>query len=159
MSSSMKPREDTLAREILAPAEQIYRALLDPEALVGWLPPDGMTGRFEHFDPRPGGGFRMVLTYERPDEADPKSTGDADIVEARFVALVPNERVVQAIDFESDDPAFAGTMTMVWSLTPTATGTLVMISATDVPPGIRPEDHLAGFASTLVHLAAYLESK
>ncbi len=49
-------------------------------------------------------------------EGSGKATADSDIVEARFVEIVPNVRVVQAVDFVSDDPAFAGTMTMTWTV-------------------------------------------
>ncbi len=159
MTSSDEPLVDSLARLISAPAERVYRALLDPEALVAWLPPDGMTGRFDAFDPRPGGSFRMVLTYDHPEGVDAKSTDDADIVEARFVELEPNARVVQAIQFDSEDAAYAGTMTMTWSLDPEGDGTLVTITASDVPRGIKSDDHQAGFASSVSHLAAYLDSQ
>jgi hypothetical protein len=64
---------------------------------------------------------------------------------------------VQEVDFESDDPAYAGTMTMTWTLTPAADGTLVEIRADDVPAGISQADHAAGMASSLDHLAGYLE--
>jgi hypothetical protein len=60
-------------------------------------------------------------------------------VEARFVEIVPNVRVVQAVDFVSDDPAFAGTMTMTWELSAETAGTRVEIRAVDVPPDISPE--------------------
>src|SRR5690606_27436438 len=96
--------------------QQVFTALTDPEALVAWLPPSGMTGRFEHFDARPGGSYRMVLTYADASAAPGKSTADADVVETRFVDIVPDARVVQAVDFVSDDPAFHGTMTMTWAL-------------------------------------------
>src|SRR5438132_12538543 len=82
-----------------------------------WLPPGGMTGRFERFDARPGGSYRMVLTYPDASGAPGKATADSDIVEARFADIVPGERVVQAVDFVSDDPAYAGTMTMTWQVT------------------------------------------
>ena len=67
-----------------------------------------MTGRFEHFDAPPGGSYRLILTYLDATEGHGKATGTSDIVEARFADIVPNARVVQAIDFVSDDPAFAG---------------------------------------------------
>ena len=117
-----------------------------------------MTATFEHFDPTPGGSYRLVLTYLRPDAAGGKSSADSDIVEARFLELVPDDRVVQAVDFESDDPAFAGTMTMTWALRPVATGTRVEFSAVDVPDGITAEDHLAGMNSSLDNLTDYLRS-
>jgi hypothetical protein len=51
---------------IAAPPEKVYAAFVDPEALLAWLPPSGMTGKFERFDLRPGGSYRMVLTYGDP---------------------------------------------------------------------------------------------
>jgi uncharacterized protein YndB with AHSA1/START domain len=58
-----------------------------------------------------------------------KATAESDIVEARFVDIVPGERVVQAVDFVSDDPAYAGTMTMTWEVTAVDAGTRVDIVA------------------------------
>jgi uncharacterized protein YndB with AHSA1/START domain len=98
----------------------------------------------------------MVLTYAYPSGALEKSTADSDIVEARFIDIVPGQRVVRAVDFVSDDPANAGTMTMTWELTAVDAGTRVDIIAEDVPDGISPEDHAAGYASSLSKLAAYV---
>lgn len=122
-----------------------------------WLPPDGMTGRFDRFDARPGGSYRMVLTYSDTSGAPGKATVDSDIIEARVVDIVPGERVVHAVDFVSDDLAYAGTMIMNWEVSAVDTGTRVSIVAEDVPDGISAEDHAAGLASSLVKLAAYLE--
>ena len=96
----------------------------------------------------------MRLTYEG--EGVGKTTSDSDVVDARFVELTPDARVVQEVEFESDDPAFAGTMVMTWSLEPVDGGTLVTFRADDVPPGISAEDHAAGFAASLENLAAYV---
>jgi len=142
---------------IAAPPERVWAALVDPGALLAWLPPGGMTGSFERFDARPGGSYRMVLTYADASGAPGKATVESDIVEARFVDIVPGERVVQAVDFVSDDPAYAGTMTMTWEVTPVDAGTRVDIVAADVPDGISAEDHAAGLASSLANLAAYVE--
>jgi uncharacterized protein YndB with AHSA1/START domain len=140
-----------------APPGHVWAALVDPEALLAWLPPGGMTARFERFDARPGGSYRMVLTYRDAQGAPGKATADSDIVEARFVDIVPGERVVQAVDFVSDDPAYAGTMTMTWEVTAVGTGTRVDIVAADVPDGVSAEDHAAGLASSLANLARYVE--
>jgi Activator of Hsp90 ATPase homolog 1-like protein len=85
-----------------------------------------------------------------------KATADSDIVESRFIDLVRDVRVVQAVDFVSDDPAYAGTMTMRWDLAGVAGGTRVDI-ASDVPDGIDADDHGAGLASSLTKLTEYLE--
>lgn len=151
------PRTDSGSRVITASPERVYAALVDPDALIAWLPPGGMTGRFDRFDARPGGSYRLVLTYADASGAPGKATADSDIVEARFVDIVPGVRVVQAVDFVSDDPAFAGTMTMTWEVTADGAGTRVDIRADDVPDGISAEDHAEGLASSLANLAAYLE--
>ena len=142
---------------IAAPPERVWAALVDPGALLVWLPPGEMTGRFERFDARPGGSYRMVLTYSDASGAPGKATADSDIVEARFVDIVPGERIVQAVGFVSDDPANAGTMTMTWQVAAVDDGTRVDIIAEDVPDGISADDHAAGLASSLANLAAYLE--
>jgi uncharacterized protein YndB with AHSA1/START domain len=152
-------RTDTASRVIAAPPDRVYAALVDPRALTAWLPPDGMSGRFERFDARPGGSYRLVLSYADGSNARGKATADSDIVEARFVDVVPGVRVVQAVDFVSDDPAYAGTMTMTWEVTALDDGTRVDIRADDVPAGIAAEDHAAGLASSLANLATYLQKE
>jgi uncharacterized protein YndB with AHSA1/START domain len=151
-------RTDRASRAIAASPERVYAALVDREALAQWLPPQGMTGRFERFDPRPGGTYRLVLTYEDPEPGRGKSTAGTDVVEARFVALDPGARVVHEIDFQSDDPRFAGTMTMTWVVRPVDGGSVVEITADDVPEGISASDHATGMASSLANLARYVES-
>jgi len=141
---------------IAAPPERVYSAFVDREALVAWLPPDGMSGRFERFDPRPGGSYRLVLTYADASASPGKASADSDVVEARFVDLVPGVRVVQAVDFVSDDPAYAGTMTMTWEINAVDGGTRVDITADNVPDGVSQEDHAAGLTSSLANLADYL---
>jgi len=151
------PRTDSASRVVNADPQRVFAALVDPEQLLQWLPPGGMSGRFEHFDPRPGGRFRLVLTYDDRTASAGKATPESDIVEARFVEIVPDARVVQAVEFVSDDAAFAGTMTMTWKVTPRNDGSEVTITATDVPAGISSENHAEGLASSLAQLAALVE--
>jgi len=150
-------RTDRASRVIVAPPDRVFAALVDPDALAAWLPPAGMTGRFELFDARPGGSYRMVLTYADASTAPGKTTADSDVVEARFGDIVPGVRVVHAVKFVADDPDYAGTMTMTWAVTATEDGTRVDIQADDVPAGISEEDHVAGLASSLANLAAHVE--
>lgn len=140
---------------IAAPAERVYAALVDEAALTTWLPPTGMTGRFEAFDARPGGSYRMALTYDDPAAAG-KSGGATDIVDGRFVELTPGVRVVQSVVFDSDEPAFSGTMTMTWELRPVQGGTEVIIRADDVPDGISADDHASGMKASLANLDSFL---
>lgn len=155
----MPPRRmDTASRIVHAPPRVIYQALLDPDAVVRWRPPAGMTARIHAFDAREGGSFRVAFIYSGDDHAvQGKTTRDADIFEGQFQELVPDQRVVEIIEFLSNDPAFSGKMTVTTSLRPVPGGTEVTISCENVPEGIRVEDHQAGMASTLGNLAAYTE--
>jgi uncharacterized protein YndB with AHSA1/START domain len=150
-------RTDTASRVIAASPARVYRAFADPEALREWLPPAGMSARFEHFDFRPGGSYRLILVHADATSSPGKATADSDVVEARFIEVVPDVRVVQAVDFESSDPAYAGTMTMTWEITPLDGGSRVDIRADDVPAGITAEDHAVGLTSSLENLAAFVE--
>jgi uncharacterized protein YndB with AHSA1/START domain len=116
-----------------------------------------MSARFSWFDARPGGGYKLTLTYD--DEATRgKSVENADVVEVRFTAVEEPRQLVEEADFVSDGPSLAGTMTMTWSLEPVGPRTLVTITATDVPDGISSEDHATAFASTLRNLDEYLKA-
>jgi uncharacterized protein YndB with AHSA1/START domain len=140
-----------------APVDRVFEALVDRDALETWLPPGGMTARFEQFDPTPAGSYRLVLTYADPAASEGKSSADSDIVEVRYLDIVPGDRVVQAVDFVADDPKFAGTMTMTWTVSEEVSGTRVEIVAEDVPDGISAEDHAVGLAASLENLARFVE--
>ena len=158
MVSGGERRTDTASRIIKASAETIYRALLDPVAIASWLPPEGMTGEVDVFEPREGGHYRMTLTYTKPNhEMAGKASQDAEVVEGTFVALDPNRRIVQRVEFQSDDPAFAGSRMISWHLHTVSAGTEVAGVCENVPPGIAKEDHDAGLRSTLNNLALYVE--
>lgn len=151
----------TVTIVIDAPREDVYRAFLDPDAVAEWLPPDGMSGRVHRFDPREGGGFRISLTYlnpaDSPGGAGGKTSEDTDTHRGRFVELVPDERIVEVVEFESDDPGFAGEMRVIVTLADVDAGTEVTFRCENIPSGIRPEDNEAGSRSSLANLAALLE--
>jgi len=151
-------RTDRASRLIAAPPTTLYAAFADPAALVRWLPPEGMTGEIQEFDARPGGGYVMTLTHDAPDPAVPgKSSEHGDRVAARFIELVPGKRIVQQAEFDSEDPAFAGTMTLTWTLEAADGSTRVEIVCRDVPAGIGKRDHIAGLKSSLANLARFVE--
>ena len=146
------------SRLIHAPPHVVYRAFIDPAAMAAWRPPEGMRMRIEAFDPREGGAFRLVLEYEADTHAQPgKSSEHRDVVRGRFAELVPDRKIVECVEFESDDAAFAGTMTVTTTLTPKAGGTEVAITCDDVPEGIGESDHQAGIASSLKKLGRFVE--
>lgn len=89
--------------------------------------------------------------------SDRQNLGQHGRAQGEFLELVPSKRIVQRIVFESENPAFAGAMTMTWNLDEVSGGTKVTIVCENVPAGIRQEDHEAGMSSTLANLAAFLE--
>lgn len=148
-------RTDSADIVVAAPPAAVFAALVDPDARAAWLPPTGMTGWFESFDARTGGGYRMVLEYEDT-SVEGKSGRNRDVSEVRFAAVEPPHRIVEEVDFVSDDPRFAGTMTMTWTVEAEGDGSRVAVTATDVPEGVSRADHLAAFASTLANLDAHV---
>jgi uncharacterized protein YndB with AHSA1/START domain len=113
-----------------------------------------MTGKVHEFDARVGGGYRMSLFYPSSGQVYHGKTSDReDRFTARFVELTPPTRIVQAISFDSVDPAFSGEMTMVVTFEDKDGGTEVTILFEHIPSGIRPEDNDAGTRSSLEKLA------
>lgn len=153
-----KTRTDTASRLVKASPGVVYNAFADPAVLSRWLPPKGMRAKIERFEPRPGGSYRMILTYGDPSSAPGKGSADNDIVEGRFIALDPGERIVWEVGFVSDDLALAGTMTMSWRFKEVRDGTEVTILCENVPAGIGKADHDAGLRSTLENLARFIEN-
>lgn len=147
-------RRDTASRLIKGSPRAIYEAFVSREAVAKWLPPQGATMEVQTFEPWAGGRFQMTLTFAG---IPGKSTANTDVVVGRFVELVPPQRIVQAFEFDSPDPAFAGTMTMRWALDASVGGTVVTVTAENVPAGISQADHEKGMASSLANLAAYVE--
>lgn len=142
-----------------ASPQAVYRAFANPGLMERWLPPDGMSGEMHHFDFRNGGSFRMVLTYAASSNARGKSSEKTDEVNVRLTKLEEGQRIEQEVTFDSEDPAFAGIMRMIWTFEPRGAGTLVSIRAENVPDGIRPEDHVAGLTSSLQKLAQLVEQQ
>jgi uncharacterized protein YndB with AHSA1/START domain len=151
-------RTDSCSRLIHASPKTIYAALLDPEAVKTWRPPSGMKAEIYEFKPRTNGSFRMAFIYKNPDkDTKAKTTEEADIFHGTFLELVPNEKVVEIVQFESTDPDYDRPMTITTTLRPAVDGTLVTITCENVPPAIKKEDHEVGMSSTLENLARYTE--
>ena len=139
-----------------SPARAGLRRARRSEGAHGMAASRGHDRQVRAFRCRPGGSYRLVLTYADAVGVTRQSDCGDRRRRTRFVDLMPGVRVVQAVDFVSDDPGYAGTMTMTWEVTEVGGGTRVDIIADNVPDGIDAEDHAAGLASSLTNLARYL---
>jgi uncharacterized protein YndB with AHSA1/START domain len=155
---STKGASTRVSRVIKAPRKVVYQTFLDRDAVASWLPPESMTGQVHTFEPREGGEFRMSLTYQDPEHSPGgKTSEDTDTVRGRFLELVPDEKIAWVVEFESEDPRFAGEMRITFSLADAEGGTEVVVLCEDIPEGVRPEDNEMGCRSSLRYLAALLE--
>lgn len=148
----MSGKATRLTQQLSAPRAAVYRALLDPAAIASWMVPDGMRSEVHEFDAREGGRFRITLTYEAPTGTG-KSTAHSDTYHGRFVRLVPETLVVEAIEFETDDPSMRGEMTVTMALTDAEGGTELVAVHDDLPPGLSPADNEIGWRMSLGKLA------
>jgi uncharacterized protein YndB with AHSA1/START domain len=155
---SNKGRSTQVSQIVKGPREAVYGAFLDPNAVARWLPPNGMVGQIHAFNPQEGGKFRMSLTYmDRQDRPPGKTSEDTDTFEGRFVEMRPYEKIVWAVDFESDQSDFAGRMTITWSFADNDEGTEVTALCENIPQGISLEDNELGSRLSLQKLAAFIE--
>ncbi|HEU5072698.1 MAG TPA: SRPBCC domain-containing protein [Polyangiaceae bacterium] len=154
---SERGRTDTASIVVAAQADAVYAAFATAEALIAWLPPGDMTARAVEYDFREGGRYRIELSYpEDTPDGVAKTTERTDVSSGRFLDLEPGKRIVQSVEFETADASFAGVMTMTWSFEAAEAGTLVRVTAENVPPGISKADHDAGLRSSLENLARFV---
>lgn len=146
-----------IRRRVNAPRANVYRALLDARAVATWMVPTGMTSYVHAFDAREGGALRISLTYDAP-TGTAKTTAHTDTYHGRFVKLVPNERVVEVVEFETADPALRGKMTITIALADVDGGTEVLAVHDELPRGLSIADNEAGWREALAKLAALVEA-
>lgn len=146
-----------VTRHINAPRAAVYRALLDPRAVQAWRVPTGMTSHVHAFDAREGGAFRVSLTYDAPTEAG-KTTAHTDTYHGYFAKLVPNEQVVEVIEFETENPALGGEMTVTTTLAEADGGTDLVAVHDGLPSGVSPADNETGWRMSLAKLAEFVEA-
>ena len=140
-------------RVLRAPAERVYRAFIDPDAMVKWLPPHGYTGKVHSMDPRVGGGYKMSFTNF--------STGKSHSFGGKYVELTPHERIRYTDKFDDPTPAMAGemqvTITLRKVLGPNGPGssTELEITQAGIPAAIPVEFCYLGWQESL-HLLAHV---
>ena len=138
-----------LHRVLRAPAERIYRAFLDPDAMAKWLPPNGFTGKVHQMDARVGGSYRMSFTHF--------GSGQSHSFGGEYLELVPNARIMHTDRF--DDPNLPGTMKVTVSLKAVSCGTDVSIVQEGVPEAIPAEACYLGWQESLVLLGKLVEAE
>lgn len=137
----------TLHRVVKAPPERVYRAFLEPEALVKWYPPHGFTCRVLSMDARVGGGYKMAFTNF--------SSGKSHSFAGTFLELVPNSLI--RLNDQFDDPNLPGQMQVTIRLKPVLIGTELTIEQSGVPEAIPAEFCYAGWQESLQLLALLTE--
>jgi uncharacterized protein YndB with AHSA1/START domain len=147
-----------VSRHVNAPRGRVYSALVDAKAIATWMVPTGMTSQVHAFEGHEGGTFRISLTYDTPTEVG-KTTAHTDTFHGRFVKLVPSERVVEVVEFETADPALRGEMTITITLSDADGGTELLAVHDGLPPGVPTADNEAGWRSSLSKLAALVEER
>lgn len=136
-----------LHRVLRAPAERLYRAFLDPAAMVKWLPPHGFTGQVQQMDARVGGGYRMSFTNF--------GTGKSHSFGGKYVELTPHERIRYTDQF--DDPNLPGEMQVTIEFRTVACGTELNITQSGLPAVIPVEFCYLGWQESLSLLANLVE--
>lgn len=155
---SGKAANTTVTRTIKAPRRAVYQAFLDPVSVAKWYHPHDMTLHVHTFEPRQGGKFRISLRYQDASKGPGgKTSEDTDTYHGTFARLIPNEKIVQVIEFETQDPGFAGEMRVTTTLADADGGTEVTVFTENIPTGVRPEDNETGGKMALQNLAALLE--
>ena len=136
-----------LHRVLHAPPERVYRAFLDADAMVKWLPPHGFTGKVHGMDAKVGGAHRMSFTNF--------TTGQSHSFGGTYLELVPNERIRYTDSF--DDPSLPGEMQVTVTLKKVSVGTELNIVQEGVPDVIPPEACYLGWQQSLALLAQLVE--
>lgn len=132
-----------------ATPERVYRAFLDSEAMVKWLPPNGFTGKVHRMDARVGGSYKMSFTNF--------TTGKSHSFGGEYLELVPHERICHTDRF--DDPNLPGLMQVTISLKKVSCGTEVNITQEGVPDIIPAEACYLGWQESLALLAKLVEAE
>lgn len=117
-----------------------------------------MTCQVHAFEPREGGSFRVSLTYKAPSGSG-KTSAQTDTYHGHFKRLVADEQVVEVVEFETDDPALRGAMTITTTLSDVDGGTELVAVHEGLPPGVSPADNETGWRESLDQLAALVEAE
>jgi uncharacterized protein YndB with AHSA1/START domain len=134
-------------RVLRAPPGRVYKAFLDPGALVKWLPPYGFTATMHSLDARVGGGYRMSFTNF--------STGNSHSFGCEYVEMIPDQKLRYLDKF--DDPNLPGTMQVTVTFQKVSVGTGLEIVQSGIPDVIPVDACYLGWQESLLQLAKLVE--
>jgi len=138
-----------LHRVIRATPERVYKAFIEPDAMVKWLPPNGFTGKVHHMEARVGGTYKMSFTNF--------SSGKIHSFGGKYVELTPHERMRYTDKF--DDPNLQGEMMTTVTLKKVFCGTELTVVQEGVPAAVPPEACYLGWQESLVLLVKLVEAE
>lgn len=138
-----------LHRILRATPERVYRAFLDPDALVKWLPPNGFTCKVHQLEARVGGTYKMSFTNF--------STGQSHSFGGKYLELIPNERIRHTDSF--DDPGLPGEMHTTISVRQVSVGAELSVVQEGIPEAIPKEACYLGWQESLALLALLIEAE
>ncbi len=150
-----------IGTQINAPRSAVYGLLVDGDAVAAWMMPDGIAVEVHRFEAVEGGSFSLTLTYD-----DPADTGQHDAGTVRqqhdayfgtFRALIPDEQVVEVLEFVTEKPDMTGAQTVTFTLTDADGGTHLEVLHEGVPPGLTPTENEIGWRLALTKLVALAE--
>jgi len=138
-----------LHRVLRSKPERVYRAFLEPDAMVKWLPPNGFTAKVHHIEPRVGGTYKMSFRNF--------TTGSSHSFGGKYLELVPNERIRHTDVF--DDPNLPGEMQVTINIKPVLVGVELQIVQEGIPDAIPVEACYLGWQESLTLLAQLVEAE
>ena len=142
MSNTVK-----LHRVLKAPADRVYRAFLDADAMAKWLPPHGFTGKVHEIHAKVGGSYKMSFTNF--------STGNSHSFGGKYLELVPNQKIVHTDAF--DDKKLPGEMKTTITFKTVMVGTELNVTQEGIPAAIPAEACYLGWQESLAMLASLVE--
>ena len=149
MTTASNTHTIRLHRVLRATPDRVYRAFLDADAMVKWLPPNGFTGKIHHLEATVGGTFKMSFTNF--------TTGKSHSFGGTYLELIPGERLRYTDKF--DDPNLPGEIQVTVQLKQVSCGTELNITQEGIPSVIPAEACYLGWQESLTLLTKLVEAE
>lgn len=146
-----------IGTQINAPRSTVYRLMLDAAAVATWMPPPGVTLEVHRFEPKEGGSFSITLTYDEPADTGEARVLHHDAYFGTFRTLVPDEQIVEVLEFVTETPEMTGAQTLTFTLTDADGGTHLETVHEGVPAGLSAAVNESAWHEALAKLTALAE--